>query len=473
MCNKFNPNNYKNLADDSAMIQEAVDVASATGGTVVIPRMNERTGECIWNIDRAIRLHSGSVICLDNCVLRQVDGIFDNIFVNSNQGTPLGFTREGKQYDIKIYGLGNALLDGGNHNGFTEFTQKGEDKKPMFYNCIFNFLNTERICIENVRIVNQRYWGMVFHYCAHSRISNIDFYAPATVPNQDGIDLRTGCNHFVIENITGTTGDDTVALTCLKSRFDDAIAPAQLDDAIHHVTIRNVCATTSYSLVRLLNHYGKKLYNIIVENIMESAERDVAQERGKDNPPLDEKTAIQRNGATVRIGENFYFGDGEKATPEDTYNITVRNVTGRMRMGIKANCALSNALFDNIQIYGDGGTGVYFGEGKVKNITVKNIGYSLVHKPKPNDDNRAENHWNGGPGKLDPVPDRKVCAVYFKETDAQNIIFDNIHASDKLTAVFGGNGNVTMKATNIVRESESVPVFDPDLTVSKMSVDEF
>jgi len=30
-----------------------------------------------------------------------------------------------------------------------------------------------------------------------------------------------------------------------------------------------------------------------------------------------------------------------------------------------------------------------------------------------------------------------------------------------------------MKATNIVRESESVPVFDPDLTVSKMSVDEF
>ena len=142
-------------------------------------------------------------------------------------------------------------------------------------------------------------------------------------------------------------------------------------------------------------------------------------------------------------------------------------------MGIKANCALSNALFDNIQIYGDGGTGVFFGEGEVKNITVKNIGYSPVHKPKPNDDNREENHWNSGPGKLDPVPDRKVCAVYFKETNAKNIVFENIHASENLTAVFGGNGNVVMKATNIVRESESVPVFDPDLTVAKMVTDEF
>ena len=48
-----------------------------------------------------------------------------------------------------------------------------------------------------------------------------------------------------------------------------------------------------------------------------------------------------------------------------------------------------------------------------------------------------------------------------------------IHASENLTAVFGGNGNVVMKATNIVRESESVPVFDPDLTVAKMVTDEF
>lgn len=473
MCNEFSPNNYAHLDNDGAMIQTAVDEAAKSGGKVTVPRMNVRTGSCVWNIDRAIRLHTGSVICLDNCILRQSDGMFDNMFVNSNLDTDECYTREGRQSDIKIYGLGNAVLDGGVHNGKTEFTQKGEDVRSVLYNSMFNFVNTERITIENLRIINQRYWAVVFHYSAHCRISNIDFYATATAPNQDGIDLRTGCNHFTIENITGCTGDDTVALTCLKSRFDERIAQAQLDDAIHHVTIRNVCTTTHCSAVRLLNHRGKKLHNILVENIIHSAQRDEAQERGKDNPPLDEKTAKMRPGALVRIGENFYYGNGEKARLEDTYNITVRNVTGSMRMGIKANCALNNALFDNIQIYGDGGTAVYFGEGNMKNIKVSNIGYSLVHSPKPNDDNRAEAHYNMSPGKLAPVSDRKVCAVYFKESIAQNIVFDNVYASDKLTAVFGGNGDVTMKATNIVRESDMVPVFDPELNVKKMSVSEF
>ena len=83
MNNKFSPNSYSNLQDDSAMIQAAVDAAKGTGESVVIPRVNMRTGKCLWNIERAIRLHSGSVICLDNCVLRQADGMFDNIFVNS------------------------------------------------------------------------------------------------------------------------------------------------------------------------------------------------------------------------------------------------------------------------------------------------------------------------------------------------------------------------------------------------------
>jgi len=30
-----------------------------------------------------------------------------------------------------------------------------------------------------------------------------------------------------------------------------------------------------------------------------------------------------------------------------------------------------------------------------------------------------------------------------------------------------------MKATNIIRESNTVPIFDPDLTVKKMETDEF
>lgn len=474
MYSEYDPNFYAHLGDDSAMIQAAVDVAAQTGETVTVPRRNERTGRCLWEITHAIRLHTGSVICLDNCVLRQADGMFENIFINSNQDTPQVCTREGRQFDIKIYGLGNALLDGGRHNGFTENTQADEGKRPVLYNSMFNFVNTERVSIKNLRIVNQRYWAITFHYSSHGRIANIDFYAPHTVVNQDGIDLRTGCSHFLIENITGCTGDDTVALTCLTSRFDEAMRAAGLDDGLHHVMIRNICTCTPCAMVRLLNHDGKPLYNITVENIMESTERDPARLRDRENEPLDPVAEKLRVGACVRIGENYYYnvyGSG-KAQPEDTYNVTVRGVTGRMRTGIRVSCALSNAVLDNVQIYGDGGTGIYFGEGTVKNIRVSNVGYSLCHEPRPTDDNRRENHFTQQP-VVEADPNRELCAVYFKETEAENILFRNIHASDRLTAVFGGTGHVRMKAENIVRESEKTPLFDGKLRVEKMKISEF
>jgi len=472
MTDCFNPNFYTDAIDDSAMIQAAVDAAAEFGEKVIIPRHNERTGRNVWNISKAIRLHSKSVICLDNCVLRQADGVYDNIFVNSNLGTPKGFTREGRQYDICIYGVGNAVLDGGEPNGLTERTQFDEGMPNVTSNCMINFLNTERISIKNLRIVNQRYWSMVFHYCSHGRISDIDFYALHTVHNQDGIDLRTGCSHFTIENITGCTGDDTVALTCLKSHYDEDIAQAGFDDSIHHVIIRNICSTTPCALVRLLNHGGKLLYNVIIENIMNSSHNDTSQERGINLVPLDEKREAFRPGACVRIGENFYFGEdfgGSRcALPEETYNITVRNVIGRSRTGIRASCALSNALFENIQLYGEGGTAVYFGEGTMKNIRISDIGYPLAHKPCAADDNRRENHYNQ---QKNPqvLPDRKLCAVYFKQTDAQNILVRNLYASDKLTAVFGGDGCVSMKGENIVRESKLTPLIEASLNVRKMS----
>lgn len=468
----FDPNSYIHLGDDSAMIQAAVNAAAATGETVTIPRYNARTGQPIWNLERAIRLYSGSVICLDNCTLRQADGMFENIFINANQDTPAVFTREGRQHDIKIYGLGNALLDGGNHNGFTEHTQTGPNDRPATFNCVFNFMNVERIEIKDIRIINQRYWAFVFHYCAHCHISNIDFRAVFSAPNQDGIDLRTGCNNFLIENITGCTGDDTVALTCLRSRYDEAMKAAQLDDGIHHVIIRNVCSRTNYALVRLLNHRGKVLHDIIVENIMESTEGDPAQARCSEYPPLDPEAHSFRAGACVRIGENYYYGDGPKAQLSDTYNVTVRNVVGRMRTGIRVSCALNNAAFDNIQIFGDGGTAVHFAEGTVKNIRVSNIGYSMVHAPRPTDDNRSEGKFNRQPNP-EAKPDRKLCAVFFKETNAENISFSNVYASDQLTAVFGGNGTVSMWANNVIREDPNTPLFDPDLSVTKLQTSDF
>ncbi|MFA7637597.1 MAG: hypothetical protein WCX81_07525 [Monoglobales bacterium] len=453
---KFNPNNYKNLQDDSAMIQAAIDEAAKTGETVLIPRHNERTNSEIWDIKRAIKLHSGSVVCLDNCHLRQADGMMENMFMNSNNETDFGYTREGRQYDIKVYGLGNAVLDGGVHNGLREHNHSRDGRPHIDHNSMFNFVNVERLAVDNVRIINHRYWGFVHHYCSHGRISNIDFYVPLSGLNQDGINLRSGCSHFTIENITGCTGDDTVAMTNLRNRHDEHFTACGYDTSIHNVIVRNIRSKTKYGIVRILNHYGKKVFNIIIENIVEDCESEYSNMPGYQpiHPEVDEL----RVGAAVRIGGNAYCEDESlMANIGDTYNVTVRSVMAQCRMAVKVDRALNGGVFEDLRMYGRGGTAVHFGEGRVENVVIKDVVYPMNLVTDATDDNRSEGPWNGKTN-LEIIPDRELCAIYFKETKAKNIIVQNVIASDKLTSVFGGDGDAEVIAANIITQSDKTPI---------------
>ncbi|MDY5015378.1 MAG: hypothetical protein SO063_04845, partial [Eubacteriales bacterium] len=172
---RYDPNYYLDAANDAEMIQHAVDAAAADGVRVTVPRRNLRTGQDIWIIPQAILLHSGSVVALDNCHLRQADGCFDNLFRNANARTERALTRAGRQYDIRICGVGHAVLDGGNHNGLIE-RNSGQDGRPhIIVNTMLHFHNCERVTLENLNILHPRWWGVTFHYCAQGRVSNIRF----------------------------------------------------------------------------------------------------------------------------------------------------------------------------------------------------------------------------------------------------------------------------------------------------------
>lgn len=458
--NYITPNNYLSLPDDSAMIQAAVDEAAKNGDLVVIPVHNERTGKDFWQLEREIRLHTGSAVCLQGCHLIQSETKYHNVFTNSNFGTEKAYKKTGTQYDIHIYGVGNALIDGGNPvNELTEATSLKDGMPHVTQNSMFNFINTERIRIENIRIKNQKYWAFVFHYCAHVRISNIDFHAPNTFINQDGIDLRTGCSDFVIENISGCTGDDVVALTCLKSMYDEYMEPS-FDTSINTVTIRNIQARTNYSLVRLLNHGGKKLYNIIVDGVIEDVMRQPAED--KLWTESDPRKKYLRSGAAVRIGENGYYGDGAKAEIGDTYNITVKNVVSRGRMAVRAACTLSESVIENVKVYDNGGNAVYFGDGEYKNILVRDIFYPQNVEAYECDDNRFEANVNNV--YFDVDPNRDICAVYFKNAKAENMLVHNVFAGELLTSVFGGYGDndVKVQASDIIRNNADTPILSGD-----------
>jgi len=134
-------------------------------------------------------------------------------------------------------------------------------------------------------------------------------------------------------------------------------------------------------------------------------------------------------------------------------------VIGQGRMGIKADSGLCGALFDNIRMFGYGGTAVHFGDGEIKNVVISNVIYAPNLQPRETDDNRNEGPWNGvNQSELKPIPDREVCAVYFKNVKADNIVVSNLMASENLTAVFGGNGHANVRASNVICYGENTPL---------------
>ena len=111
-------------------------------------------------------------------------------------------------------------------------------------------------------------------------------------------------------------------------------------------------------------------------------------------------------------------------------------------------------------MYSKGGTAVYFGEGEVENIIVRDILYPNNHTPADTDDNRREGPWNNMDDCTFVEPDRELCGIYFKETKVKNVFVENVIASDKLTAVVGGSGEGSVKIRNLVKFSENTPTTD-------------
>ncbi|MBQ2696739.1 MAG: hypothetical protein IJF61_05500 [Clostridia bacterium] len=466
MMNQYNPNFYKNLEDDSAMIQAAVDAARDSGEAVTIPRFNERTGECVWDISRAIELYTGSVIYLDNCYIRQADGAIQNIFRNSNNEKPEGYTREGRQHDITIIGFGNATLDGGNYPGMNEVNYREYGYDNNYVNCMFNFINCERIKIRDINITRQRFWSMVFHYSSHIEISGIHYYAPYHWRNQDGIDLRSGCSNVLIENISGVTGDDIVAMTNLRNIYAERLADCHYDDSIHNVIVRNIHAVTRNSFVRILNHGGRKIYNVLIDGLMfdcESAPRDPRPGQfveADSYEPLHPEIHKFTQDYGVRIGTCAYNANGPMAKYGDTYNITVRNVTCRGLVGVCLSCTAKDVIVENVRMYGGGITGVYVAQGEMKNLQLRDI--CCTGNPDPNNDFNDNRCWEceleGNNDKdFAALSSPQRCAVYFKDSNAENVIIRDVHIGDNMTSVIGGYGHVRGAISGVYKDDVTIP----------------
>ena len=361
---------------DSARIAAAIAAAKDSGvNKVVIPRHNAATGKDFWVIEETIELPGDIEIVFDNAHLILAEGKYLNMFT---AGTPCegGALKKDTVRNITLRGVGGATLDGGVYNGLSErnWKQLGVD---IYRNTTILLFNVDGLLVENLSVVNQRWWGITNVFVRNATYRNIRFLAdysrvvdgvhyPDQVPqnyeeiyvkNADGIDLRIGCNHFTIENITGFVEDDGVALTALGTgETERGLFVKDLDGDIHDVTIKNVSIESRCSNVRLLNDNGRKLYNITVDGVTSLL------------------SGRFQNGSTIRVGDMAYAD--KHSSLGDTHDIHIKNVNVHSYSGVTIVKGLVDSTIENITLQPGAKEGVRTYPGSaatLKNCTIERI----------------------------------------------------------------------------------------------------
>ena len=383
------PNAFE--GSDVERINQAIRAAAGTGRRVIIPRQNRSAeGERdVWLLDSAILVPSDTTLELDHCHLKLSDRCRDNLIRSANCG--LGITDIQPLRNIHVRGVGNVVLEGADHPRATGDSGKTlgertfgtdagvqrESQTGDWRNIGILFANVEGFSIRNLALRDSHCWAISLERCAHGVLRDLDFAsseskmidgARQTILNQDGIDLRLGCHDILIENVTGYTGDDLIALTAIP--HEDSVAGGLRStmvsscrdrgegrDDIRHVIIRNVrgYCRGGHHIVRLLNTSGVRLHDILLDGLIDTSPPEV------------------RCRAAVKIGDTAYGGGA--APLGDTSRIIVSNVISRAEHTVLIGGSLCDSIITNLVRYDAAGPAVTMALGPdyVRDVSLTNI----------------------------------------------------------------------------------------------------
>ena len=362
------PNDF--CGSDIEKIQSAINAAQKLGGKVRIParKPDQTSNRDFWLIDSAILIPSNTTLLLDNCRIKLSDSSRDNMIRSANCG--MGIKNVLPASNIRICGIGKAILEGADnprstgdggktlslsppkfpYSYGTDAEKAGESSRGDWRNIGILLVEVSDFTLENLNIIDSHCWAISLEYCKKGKISNLHFNSRGykiingekkLTLNQDGLDLRRGCSDIDIENIFGSTGDDLIALTALGSKVRRPGLPGTTgmcgakenmrENDTHDIRIRNVtgfCAG-GHHIVRFLNASGVKLYNITLDNL------------------LDTSPAGFRCKAAVKIGDSNPAWGG--VTPlGDTHSFKLNNIVSRAKSAILIGGSLSDSKISQV-----------------------------------------------------------------------------------------------------------------------------
>ncbi|MEG2698944.1 MAG: hypothetical protein RR951_08440, partial [Ruthenibacterium sp.] len=239
-------------------------------------------------ISEAILLYAGMTILVDNCTIRQMDGTFDNVFrganIHLNPDQPSGAALSiDALKNVRLFGRGQAVIEGCavNRRGYHPILKQEQDMVGDYWGFLTYqvlFVSTTNLEIGGLSFLKTRCWAVTLDLCTNLHLHDLVFHTE--VKNGDGIHLLSGCSHGIIERISGTTSDDTVAvqagfrLPCLPyknylaaftptEKIYAQCTPEQLD--CHDLQIRDIKAGGQMHNIILLALNDSAIYQVEIE----------------------------------------------------------------------------------------------------------------------------------------------------------------------------------------------------------------
>lgn len=403
----FTPNDADMIGrNDSESIQNAVNKAAELGvNKVTIPRYNKRTDSHQWIITESIKLPSYMVVVLDNCYITLDRGCYGNIFVNSECYTTEGSTLGGEQVGIKLIGEGNVVLDGGEHNGLFERNQHKYGFPSVWNNAFVLLHNVKDFVIENIHFGHLRWNAIALMYARHGKLSKLSFMEYENqpgLPNLGCIYVRLGCNNLYIQDINAKSSSAGIILGASKKDLEDQTAVLGKPMDINDIIIRNITSDPFRgSCIQMYNNDGCKLYNILVEGVMDTSRRETKH----------------RPRAIVEIGNpNQTVAERENCMGE-TFNITVRNIVSRAFAAVKLSGNICNSSFYNVKTYDDAWSLVATG----RNAVLENLLFDGMFYYCDQDDITYQ--------RARPKSEYRGLAVELVDASGKNIWMKNVFVS--------------------------------------------
>lgn len=390
-----NVNDYAGI-NDSQTIEKALADLGADRILVIPKRESDVEPERdYWLIDRAIVLEENTTVIIRDAKIKLSDRCRDNFFRTANCG--LGIEDPKPVSNIHIRGEGNCVLEGAdhpratgdssktihnpcphkpedilriradwvpeerlnsgnldfwdvhNHSYGTDAGVQGESQLGDWRGIGILFANVKHFTIDNITVRESHGWGISLEECSFGEIRNIVFDARMykeidgmlmNMENQDGIDLRNGCHHIKISNISGETGDDMVALTAIVgdnetyqpggSLYSTHVMPndwTRRDRDIHDITIRNIRGHSYLCWALRLLPANTRIYNVSVEGIVDTSPDD------------------NRPAGTVLLGDSGIYGTNR---PDSMQNISVSDVICNSRTAITVGGYMCDSSFSKI-----------------------------------------------------------------------------------------------------------------------------